>query len=113
MRFLLKILLSAIAVFVLTRVLPGVRLDDYFTAIIVAVSLAFLNTFIKPILVFLTFPVTIITLGLFLLVINAAIILAAAHFIIGFHVDGWLDAVVFSVLLSVFQSILNIFLKKN
>ena len=66
-----------------------------------------LNTFLKPILVLLTIPVTFFTLGLFLLVINAIIILICDYFIIEFRVDGFLDALLFSVLLSIIQSILN------
>lgn len=113
MKLLLKLILSAIAVLVLAEILPGVGVDNYVSAIIVAVVLAILNTFLKPILVILTLPATIITLGLFLLVINAAIILLADYFISGFSVDGWLWALIFSFLLSILQSILHSALKKD
>ncbi|MFD2564130.1 phage holin family protein [Aquimarina rubra] len=113
MKFLLKMILSAIAVLVLAEILPGVGVDSYVSALIVAVLLAILNTIVKPLLIILTLPVTIVTLGLFLLVINAAIILIADHFVSGFSVNGWLWAVIFSILLSVFQSILYSILKKD
>ncbi|WP_378181901.1 phage holin family protein [Aquimarina sp. SS2-1] len=113
MKFLIKMILSAIAVLVLAEILPGVGIDNYVSALIVAVLLAILNTIVKPLLVILTLPVTILTLGLFLLVINAAIILIADHFVSGFSVNGWLWAIVFSVLLSLFQSILYSILKKD
>ncbi len=113
MKFLLKIILSAIAVLVLAEILPGVGVDNYVSALIVAVVLVILNAFVKPVLVFLTLPATVITLGLFLLVINAAIILLADYFIAGFNVNGWLWALIFSVLLSIFQSILHSVLKKD
>lgn len=113
MNFLLKLILSALAVLVLAKILPGVGVDNYVSALIVAVVLAILNTIVKPLLVVLTLPATILTLGLFLLVINAAIILLADYFIAGFSVNGWLWALIFSVLLSVFQSILHSILKKD
>ncbi len=113
MKFLLKMVLSAVAVLVLAEILPGVGVDSYMSALIVAVLLAILNAIVKPLLIILTLPVTIVTLGLFLLVINAAIILMADHFVSGFGVNGWLWALIFSVLLSVFQSILYSILKKD
>ncbi len=113
MKFLLKIILSAVAVLVLAEVLPGVGVNNYVSALIVALVLAILNAIVKPVLVILTLPATIITLGLFLLVINAAIILLADYFIDGFEVRGWLWALIFSVLLSIFESILHSILKKD
>lgn len=106
-------MLSAVAVLILAKVLPGVAVDNYISSLLVAAVLALLNTFLKPILVVLTLPATILTLGLFLLVINAAIILLADEFVSGFTVDGWLWALIFSVLLAVFQSILHSVLKKD
>ncbi len=113
MKTILRILLSAIAVIVLAKILPGVGVDNYTTAIIVAVVLSLLNFFIKPLLVILTLPVTIITLGLFLLIVNACIILLADYFIDGFWVDNLLWAIVFSLLLSFLQSILFSILKND
>lgn len=113
MKLLLKLVLSAVAVLLLAEILPGVQLNNYVSAIIVAVVLALLNTFLKPLLVVLTLPATIMTLGLFLLVINAAIIMMADYFIEDFHVDGWLWALIFSFLLSILQSILHSSLKKD
>ncbi len=106
MRFILKLLLSAVAVVVLAKLLPGVTVASYGTAIIVAIVLALLNFIVKPILVLFTLPVTILTLGLFLLIINAIIIFIADGFVPGFEVDGWLMAIIFSLLLSLFQSLL-------
>jgi len=111
MKTILKMLLTAIAVIVLAKILPGIGVASYSTAIIVAVVLALLRVFVKPILVILTLPITIITLGLFLFVINAIIILLAGKLIDGFQVDGFLYALLFSLLLSFFQSILYSFLK--
>ncbi|WP_400074962.1 phage holin family protein [Winogradskyella sp. R77965] len=113
MNLIIKLLLNAIAVFVLAEVLNGVYVDNYLTSLIVAVVLSILNVLVKPILVILTLPVTILTLGLFLFVINAFIILLADKLIDGFGVDGIWTAVLFSVLLCVLQSLLYSFLKKD
>jgi putative membrane protein len=113
MKFILRLLLSALAVVVLSKVLPNVSVDTYVTALVVAVALSLLNFIVKPILVILTLPVTILTFGLFLLVINAIIIKLADHFVDGFTVNGWLWAIVFSLLLSLLQSILFSVLKSD
>lgn len=111
MNTILKILLTAVAVMVLSYILPGVAVSGYIGAIIVAVVIALLRFIVKPILVILTIPITLLTFGLFLFVINAFIILLADYFIDGFAVDGFLYALLFSILLSIFQSILFSFLK--
>ena len=113
MKFILRTLLSALAVVVLAKVLPGVGVDSYTTAIIVALVLSLLNFLVKPILVLFTLPVTILTLGLFLLIINAIIILLADSLVDGFYVDSIWWAVLFSLLLSFLQSILFSLLKEG
>jgi putative membrane protein len=90
----------------LAKFLPGVTVAGYLTAIIVALVLALLNLIVKPILIIFTLPVTILTLGLFLIVINAIIILLADAFVGGFEVSGFWIALLFSILLSIFQSLL-------
>jgi putative membrane protein len=106
MIFILRILLTAVVVVFLAKFLPGVTVAGYLTAIIVALVLALLNLIVKPILILFTLPVTILTLGLFLIVINAIIILLADAFVDGFDVSGFWIAVLFSILLSIFQSLL-------
>ncbi|MGB5369790.1 MAG: phage holin family protein [Flavobacteriaceae bacterium] len=113
MKVILRVLLTALAVVILSKVLPHVEVDSYLTAIIVAIVLGLLNFLVKPILVILTLPVTIITFGLFLLIINAVIILLADYFITGFAVDGIWWALLFSLLLSLLQSILFSILKEE
>jgi putative membrane protein len=87
--------------------LPGVTITDVKTTILVALVLALLNTFIKPILIILTIPITIMTLGLFLLVINALMVKWAASLVNGFHVDGWWSALLVSLIVTVVSYILN------
>ena len=113
MNLILRILLSAVAVLILAKILPGVGVDSYTTAIIVAIVLSLLNFIVKPILIILTLPVTILTLGLFLLIINAIIILLADYFIDGFQVNNIWWALLFSLLLSFLQSIFYSFLNDD
>ncbi len=107
MNLVIKLLLNALAVYALSYILSGVSVDAPTTAIIVAVIISLLNLFVKPILVILTLPITIVTLGLFLLFINACIILLADKMVNGFAVNSIWWAILFSVLLSVLQSILH------
>ena len=113
MKLIFKILLTAIAVVVIAQFLPGVEIANYTSAILVAVVLGLLRVTVKPLLIFFTLPATIITLGLFLLVINAVIILLADYFVSGFSVSGFWIALLFSLLLSIFQSVFYSFLKEN
>jgi len=94
-------------------ILEGVHIPDFKDALILAIVLALLNTFIKPLLVILTFPITIITLGLFLFVINALIILLADKLMDGVKIDGFWWALIFSLILSVVSSIAQSLLSKK
>ena len=108
MGFIIRLLVTALAVWVAAYILPGVHLqNDAKTIIIVALVLALLNAIVKPILVILTIPVTIITLGLFLLVINALMVVWTSKLVDGFKVDGWLTALLFSLIVSFVSSILH------
>lgn len=105
MNFLIKLVLTALAVIIAAYFLPGVSVDSFLIAVLVAVVLAVLNAILKPVLILLTIPLTILTLGLFLLVINAIIILLAEYLIPGFHVEGFWWALIFSLILSVLVSV--------
>jgi len=113
MKIILKVLLTAIAVLVLSKFLTGITVENYSTAIVVAIILGLLRVFVRPLIIFFTLPLTIVTLGLFLFVINAAMILLADYFVAGFTVNGLWVAMLFSFLLSLFQSILYSFLKDS
>ena len=104
MNIVVRLLINALIIFGLAWALPGVSVESFWVALIASVILGLLNVFVKPFLIILTIPVTIITLGLFLLVINALIILLADYFIDGFNVDGFWWALLFSLLLSVLNS---------
>lgn len=107
MNLILRLLLSGVAVMLTAYLLPGAHVQDYWAALLVAVLISFSNVIVKPILVVLTIPITIITLGLFLLVINAVIILMVDYFVDGFSVDGFWWALAFSLILSVFNSLFS------
>ena len=113
MKSILKIILTTIAVLILANVLPGVSVDGFMTSLWVAIVLSLLRLIVRPILVILTLPITLVTFGLFLLVINGVLILLADYFIGGFEINGFWIAVLFSILLSIFQSILFQFLKED
>jgi len=115
MHILIRLIITAIAVLVTDLLIPGVTIADMgetnglLTAILVAAVLGLLNALLKPLLVLLTLPVTVVTLGLFLLVINAVIVLIAAEIVPGFIVQSFWWALGFSLLLSVVQGLLNAF----
>ena len=107
MGFIIRLLVSGLAVYITAKVLPGVAVNGFVTAILVALVLGVLNAIVKPVIQVLTLPITVLTLGLFLLVINAAIILLADYFVSGFSVDSWIMALIFSLIITVVSSILE------
>lgn len=113
MKSIVRLLLTAVAVVILAHFLSGVWVENYGSAVIVAIVLAILRLFVQPILELLSLPITIVTLGLFLFVINGAIILLASNFIDGFAVANIWWAMLFSVLLSCLQSMLFAVLKQD
>lgn len=106
MKLLLRLLITAILVTLLANFMGGVHVDSFLTSLIVALVLSILNLFIKPIIVLFTLPVTIFTFGLFLLVINALMIMFCTLIVGGFTVDSFWTAMLFSVILSITQSLL-------
>lgn len=107
MNFIVRLLVSGLAVFITAYILPGVRVDGFVTALLVAVLLGLANAVLKPILTIITLPITILTLGLFSFIINALIILLVSTLVPGFHVDGLLWAVIFGIVLAIVGGILH------
>lgn len=106
-KWIFKLLVCSVNVFILAYIIPGVAIVDFFTAIVVAFVLSLLDAIVKPLLILLTLPATILTLGLFLFVINATIILIDAHFVHGFEVKSFWHALFFGALLSFFNSVVH------
>lgn len=107
MSLILKLLLNAFVVFLAAYLLPGVTVENFVTAIVVAVVLGILNTVVKPLLVLLTLPITIVTLGLFAIIINVLMVLLATAIVPGFAVAGFWWALGFSILVSIISSFLG------
>ena len=105
MKLLIRILVTSMLVMVIAYFMDGVSVNGFKAAIIVSVVLGLLNIFVKPVLVLFTLPVTVITMGLFLLVINAVIILLCENLVDGFMVDSFWTALLFSIVLSISESI--------
>ncbi|WP_158860324.1 phage holin family protein [Lunatibacter salilacus] len=105
---LLQLAIAGLAIVFTAYLLPGISVDDFLTGIVIAALLALLNITIKPILIFLTIPITLITLGLFLLVINAFLVILASMIVPGFAVDNFWWALLFSLILSLVNSVFGI-----
>lgn len=106
MRFIIRLLVTAAVAYGLAYLLKGIHIDAYSTALVFALVLAIVNLIIRPLLVILTIPLTVITLGLFLFVINALMVLLAAKVVDGITIDGFWWALLFGLLLSVVSSLL-------
>ncbi|MCO5239743.1 MAG: phage holin family protein [Chitinophagaceae bacterium] len=106
MNFIIRLLVTAAVAYGLAYLLKGIHMDSYWTALVFALVLGIVNLIIRPLLVILTIPLTIITLGLFLFVINALMVLLAAKVVSGISIDGFWWALLFGLLLSVVSSLL-------
>ena len=107
MRFFLKILVSTLAVLITAYIMPGVSVDSYTTALMVALVMALLNIFLKPILIILTIPITLFSFGFFLLIINAFILILAGKMVSGFTIEGFWQAFFCSIVLSLITYLLE------
>ncbi len=112
--FILQLLLTALAAYLAAKFTPGVNISGFWNTILLAIVLGLLDTFVKPVLQFFSLPLTLLTMGLFLLVINALIVMMASGLMSSFKVDGFWSALIFSVIFSVVSWIINaIFLGAN
>lgn len=111
MKLLAEWIVRAFVLLAATYFVPGFKIDSYLTALVVALVLGILNVLIKPLLVIFTLPATILTLGLFMFVINAILLLIAAHFVEGFHISSFGTAILAAVVISIIGSILNVIFK--
>lgn len=109
MGVIIRLLILAVAIFVASYIIPGVTIDSFLSLVIVSVVLGAINTFVKPVLVILTFPLTIITLGIFLLLLNGVLILIVGNIVPGFQVDSLFAAILFSIVVSIVSSLLSHF----
>ena len=113
MKFIVRLLVTAVIAYALSKLLqPHIVIDSYSTAVVFVLVLAILNAIVRPILIILTLPITILTLGIFLLIINVCMILLAGKFVSGIHIDGFWWALIFGILLSFISSAINNVQKK-
>ncbi|MEI6122197.1 MAG: phage holin family protein [Bacteroidota bacterium] len=114
MRFIIKVFFTACAVMVAAWLMSShIQVDNFLTGILVAFTLAILNAIVRPIMVFISIPATVLTLGLFIFVINALIVMLAAKIVPSFRVESFWWALLFSIIVSFVSSILNGFIKKD
>ncbi len=107
MRLLISLLLNALALILTAYIVPGFEVANFQSALLAAIVLAIINTFIKPVLLFLTLPLTVITLGLFIFVVNAIVLFMTTYFVSGLTINGWLPAILGAIVLSVVSTILS------
>ena len=106
------LIISALAVGITVYILPGVSITPWWWAVVIAVVLGLINTFVKPIVKLLALPVTILTIGLFSFVINGLMILLCAWIVPAFQIDGFWPAMLYSVVLGVVSWVLNLIFRK-
>lgn len=106
-------IISALAILITAYILPGVHVDGFVAALILAVVLGAINMFLRPILVILTLPITVLTLGLFVLVINALLVLLASYIVPGFTVASFWWALLFGIVLAIVGAVLHSFEKEE
>ncbi len=105
MRLIIRLLINALIIYLIASYLPGFEVHNFFTAIIVALVLGIINVTLKPLLIILTLPINILTLGLFTFVINAILLLLTAAIVKGFTVNGFWSALIASLFISLFSII--------
>lgn len=106
-----RVLLTAVALLLVARLIPGIEVDGLYPAIIGALILGILNFFVRPVLVFLTLPLSVLTLGLFIFVINGALFWFVASFLDGFSVSGFGVAILGALVVTIISTIGNWFIK--
>jgi putative membrane protein len=112
-RLLLKWVLNSFALFFVMKLIPGIRIDRFQDLLVGALVIGLLNAFLRPLVILLTLPVTVVTLGLFTLVINGLMFYLAAHVVEGFHVSGFGVAFVAALLFSLFSFVLNLIFRTD
>ena len=111
MGILISLVLNNLALVITANIVPGFKVDSFTSALLAAIVLGVINTFIKPVLLFLTLPLTVVTLGLFIFVVNAIVLRLTTLVVPGFAVDGWMPAILGAIVLSLASTILSMLVK--
>lgn len=107
-RLVLKWALNSFALFIVMKTISGIQIDRFQDLLLATLVIGLLNVFLRPVIILLTLPVTVLTLGLFTLVINGLIFYMAANMVPGFHIEGFGSAFIAALLFSLFSSVLNL-----
>lgn len=107
-RLVLKWALNSVALFLVMKLIPGIQIDRFQDLLLATLVIGLLNAFLRPVIILLTLPVTLLTLGLFTLVINGLMFYLASHLVTGFHITGFGAAFVAALLFSMFSFALNL-----
>ncbi len=111
LQIIVALVLNALALMATAYIVPGFRVTDFTTALLAAIVLGVVNTFIKPVLALITLPITIITLGLFSFIVNAVVLFIVSAVVPGLKIDGWIPAILGAIVLSVVGTVLSTLLK--
>ena len=111
MKLVAEWIYRAFVLLLTTYIIPGFKIDSFTTAMVVAAVIAVLNILIKPLLVILTLPITVFTLGLFMLVINAILLVITANIVRGFRIDSFVTAIIASIVITLVTSLLNVVMR--
>lgn len=112
MEILINWIINAMVIFSIAHIMPGVHVADFTTSLVVALILGIINAFLKPVLIILTLPINILTLGLFTFVLNALLIIFVSKLVPGFIIDGFLWAFIFGIVLSIANTFVRTLLPK-
>jgi len=107
MKFFTRLLIVALSLVLVTYIVPGIQITGFIPALVAALLLGLLNAVVRPILIFITLPVTVLSLGLFIFIINASLFLFVASFVDGFYVAGFWNALAGSILVSIISGIIH------
>lgn len=104
---IIRWILFALALLFIAWIIPGISIDGFKAALLASLVIGIINVLVRPILVIITIPITLLTLGLFIFILNALLFLFIGHIVPGFHVDGFLSALLGSILLSIISVFIN------
>lgn len=111
MQLIVALVLNALALLATAYIVPGFKVDNFTTALLAAIVLGVVNTFIKPVISYVTHPINVVTLGLFAFVVNAVVLFIVSYFVPGLMIDGWVPAILGAIVLAVVATILSSVLK--
>lgn len=113
MKTLIHFIVLGLAILITAYILPGVTVEGFWVALVLAVVLGVINAFLRPLLIILTFPLTVVTFGLFVFVINGLLVMLAANIVPGFAVANFWSAVLFGIVLAIITAVLEMFEAKE